>query len=123
MKSRYFNQQERVAFELADEKEWRSFLETGAIEIIQPSEAEKVPKERICSRPMRNILTNKNKAEHGKLEAKTRLVTPGDVDPDGEIPVEDGCFRTDAPTCPQLAFHLLCSYTVRQKKKTRYFRL
>ena len=42
-------------------------------------------------------------------------MTPGDVDPDGEITVEDGGFRTDAPTCPQMAFHLLLSYTVRRK--------
>ena len=89
---RYFDKAERDAFELADQKEWKSFLDTGAIEIIPPHQAKKIPKDRIFSRPMRKVLTNKNKKENGKLEAKTRLVTPGDVDPDGETPVEDGGF-------------------------------
>ena len=53
--------------------------------------------------------------------AKSRIVTPGDVDPDGEIPVEDGGFRTDAPTCPQIGFHLLCSQAVLKKRKLGTF--
>ena len=48
-------------------------------------------------------------------------MTPGDVDPDGERPVEDGGFRTDAPTCPQLAFHILCSLTVRRRRRMGTF--
>ena len=40
---------------------------------------------------------------------KSRIVFPGDVDVDsGKMP-EDGGFRTDSPTVPQVAFHLLCS--------------
>lgn len=66
---------------------------------------------------MRKVLTNKNQKEHRVFEANTRLVTLGDVDPDGEIPVEDGGFRTDTPTCPQLAFHILCSRTVRRRRR------
>ena len=53
--------------------------------------------------------------------AKSRLVVPGDVDPDGENAVEDGGFRTDAPTAPQLAFHLLMSYAVRRQWHLRTF--
>ena len=49
------------------------------------------------------------------------MVTPGDVDPDGDIPVEAGGFRTDAPTCPQVAFHLLCSQAVIKKRKLGTF--
>ena len=56
-----------------------------------------------------------------KLEAKSRIVTPGDVDPDGDIPYEDGGFRTDAPTCPQLAFHMLCSQAVIKKRRLKTF--
>jgi hypothetical protein len=55
------------------------------------------------------------------LEAKSRMVVPGDVDPDGEDPVEEGGFRTDAPTAPQLAFHLLMSYAVRRRWRLRTF--
>lgn len=66
---------------------------------------------------MRKVLTNKDKEGHGVREAKTRLVTPGDVDPDGELPVEDGGVNTDAPTCLQLALHILCSLTVRKRRR------
>ena len=43
------------------------------------------------------MLTDKNQLE-GDLEAKSRLVLPGDVDPDGDKPIEEGGDRTDAPT-------------------------
>ena len=65
---------------------------------------------------MRYVRTNKAK-EGEPLQPKSRIVTPGDVDPDGEKPVEDGGFRTDAPTCPQIAFHYLCSQAVLKKRK------
>ena len=55
------------------------------------------------------------------MVAKSRVVAPGHVDPDGDIPVEDSGFRTDAPTAPQLAFHLLCSYAVRKQWMLRSF--
>ena len=113
---KYFNEDERAAFRTADAKEWQSFLDTGAIEINLPPEASKAPTERICSRPMRRVLTIQNTEDNGMREAKTRLVTPGDVEPDGEIPVEDGGFRTGAPTCPQFAFHIICSLTVIRRR-------
>ena len=59
--------------------------------------------------------TNKNKDEDGPLEAKSRIVTPGDVDPDGHLAVEDGGFKTDAPTCGQLGLNLLFSLAVRRR--------
>ena len=43
------------------------------------------------------------------------------VDPDGDTPVEDGGFRTDAPTCPQLAFHMLCSQAVLKRRRLKTF--
>ena len=119
--ARYFDEQERKAFSQSDAKEWQSFLDTGAVVVIPPAEAKSVPAERIFSRPMRFVRTNKNKEETGPLEPKSRIVTPGDVDPDGDIPVEDGGFRTDAPTCPQVAFHLLCSMAVRKKLRLGTF--
>ena len=117
---RYFNEQERKEFQQADAKEWKSFLDTGAAEIILPNEARNIPQSRIFARPMRYVRTNKSEKED-ELIAKSRMVTPGDVDPDGDIPVEAGGFRTDAPTCPQVAFHLLCSQAVINKRRIGTF--
>ena len=39
---KYFNEQERKAFSLADAKEWKSFLETGAVTVLPPKEAKKI---------------------------------------------------------------------------------
>ena len=118
---KYFNDKERAAFLKSDAKEWQSFIDTGAVRVIPPSEARNVPQSRIFARSMRYVRTNKNKDEEGDLEAKSRIVTPGDVDPDGDIPVEDGGFRTDAPTCSQLAFHQLCSQAVLKKRRLGSF--
>ena len=117
---RAFNAKGKAQFDKSDAKEWQSFLDTGAVVVIPPRDANHIPKERIFSRPMRYVRTNKSETDD-ELIAKSRIVTPGDVDPDGEITVEDGGFRTDAPTCPQMAFHLLLSYTVRRKWKLGSF--
>ena len=42
---RWFDAQEAKAFSAADAKEWRSFLETGAAEVIPPEQACSVPKD------------------------------------------------------------------------------
>ena len=65
--------------------------------------------------------TNKAEKETEPLVAKSRLVAPDDVDPDGDTPVEAGGFRTDAPTCPQVAFHLLCSQAVLRRRRLGSF--
>ena len=72
------------------------------------------------------VRTNKNKddpltGDVDKLEAKSRLVIPGDVDPDGAKPIEEGGFRTDTPTSPQLALHMLFSRAVRNGWRLRTF--
>ena len=67
------------------------------------------------------FVPTKPKKDDKELIPKSRIVTPGDVDPDGDIPVEAGGFRTDAPTCPQAAFHLLCSQAVLKKRKLGTF--
>ena len=56
--------------------------------------------DRIFKRAARWVRTHKYKADPldaHNLQAKSRLVTPGDVDPDGAKPVEEGGVRTDAP--------------------------
>ena len=64
-------------------------MDIGAVIVIPPDEARTVPKERVLSRPMRFARTNK--AEHDEESiANSRIVTPGDVDPDGEVTVGDG---------------------------------
>ena len=117
---KYFNQEERQAFDIADAKEWKSFLDTGAVQIVPPHEARKIDPARIFKRPMRSGRTDKSGGA-GPLEAKCRYVTPGDCDPDGTLPIEDGGFRTDAPTCPQVAFHCFCSHSVRRRWKIGSF--
>ena len=44
---RWFDQAERAKFANSDAKEWQSFLETGAITVIPPRQAAKIPKDRI----------------------------------------------------------------------------
>ena len=72
---RYFDEEERRKFAVSDEKEWKSFIDTGAVEIIPPRDAATVSPDRIFGRRMRFVRTNKNKDENGELEAKSRIVT------------------------------------------------
>ena len=58
---RFFNQQERALFNLSDAKEWQSFLDTGAVVVIPPAEAAKMPANRVFNRPMRYVRTSKTK--------------------------------------------------------------
>ncbi len=118
--AKWFDRKERQAFAVSDDKEWQSFLETGAVSIIPPNQVSQIPGDRIFSMPFRFIRTNKDKSGDD-LIAKSRIVTPGHVDPDGDVPIEHGGFRTDAPTASQLAFHMLCSSAVRKKWKLRSF--
>lgn len=85
--------------------------------MVLPAEASKLPTGRIFSRPNRKTIKHKNNEGNDMPEAKTRLVTPGDVGPDGDIPVEDGGFRTDTPTYPQVALHTVCSLAVRKRRQ------
>ena len=118
---RFFDRKEKQAFDAADWKEWRSFLETGAAIVIPPEEAAKVPPNRIFGQTARFVRTNKNKDEQAELTAKSRLVVPGHRDPDGGKAHDEGGFRTDAPTCPQLSLHILFSLAVRKRWGLRTF--
>ena len=64
--------------------------------------------------PARFVYTNKSK-DGSELIAKSRMVIPGHVDPDGEKLVDEGGFRTDAPTASQTSLHLFLSPAVRSK--------
>ena len=111
---RHFSADEWAAFEGptgSDAKEWAAWLQSGAVRVLSPDEARHVPADRIFRRPARFVRTNKNK-DPADLLPKSRIVFPGDVDVDaGKLP-EDGGFRTDSPTSPQVAFHVLCSEAV-----------
>lgn len=56
----YFNEAYRRAFCEADAKAWQSFLDTGAMAVVLPPESVQIHPDRIVSRLMRNILTNKH---------------------------------------------------------------
>ena len=85
--SKFFNEQERKAFNASDSAEWQSFLDTGAVVVIPPEVAKNIPKERVFKRAARYVRTNKSKLDN-ELIAKSRIVVPGDVDPDGDAAVE-----------------------------------
>ena len=59
-----------------------------------------IPKDKIISVPMRHVRTNRGKAPD--IEAKSRLIIPGQHDP------QLGLFRTDSPTTSSLAV-LVCA--------------
>jgi hypothetical protein len=108
---RHFDEKEWAAFTGpggSDEAEWKSWLASCAVRVVPPKEAKNISEDRIFARPASYVRTNKDK-DPTTLTPKSRIVFPGDVDVDsGELP-EDGGFRTDSPTAPQVAFHLLCS--------------
>ena len=95
-------------------------MDTGAIQVISPGESKKVDPKRIFKAPARFLYTNKSK-DMSELIAKGRMVMPGHRDPDGDIPVVEGGFRTDAPTCGQTALHMLISKAVRSKWRLKSF--
>lgn len=88
--------------------------------VIPPNAASQIASDRIFSCPARMIYTKKNKDDED-LKAKARMVMPGHVDPDGEVTVEEGGFRTDAPTCNPVAFNYLMSLSVRRKWRIKSF--
>jgi len=120
---RHFDATEWAAFagpEGSDAAEWKAWLSSGAVKVIPPKEAAEISEDRIFARPARFVRTNKHK-DNTELIPKSRIVLPGDVDVDaGKLP-EDGGFRTDSPTAPQVAFHLLCSEAVQRQWRLASF--
>ena len=96
---RKFNSEERAAFDKADEKQLKTWLDKDAIDIIHPNNVPKVRRERILPGRARIVRTLKGEPP----EPRSRIVLPGHLDQDL------GLFRSDAPTAPQIALHLLFS--------------
>ena len=80
------------------------WLEKDAIEVLTPEQATDVPPERILPGRARMVRTD-TAAPGEPLQARSRIVVPGHRDQDL------GSFRSDAPTAPQLAIHLLLRLT------------
>ena len=57
---RYYNPEEELQFRAADAKEWKSFIETGAVIFVPPHLAKKVDPRRIFERSARFVHTDKN---------------------------------------------------------------
>ena len=90
---RYFNEEERKAFQESDKKEWSSWIKNKVVRRLTEEEAAQVSPRNIFRAPARMIRVNKG-AMKGILQAKSRMVIPGHLDPDL------GTYRSDAPTCP-----------------------
>ena len=99
-----FDAEEKSAFDDADADQWQTHIRTGAVRIVPPEEAAQVDPSRILRLPTRFVRTNKNdkNPELADLKAKSRMVVPGRVAPEGEV-------RTDAPVTPQQSLHLTLS--------------
>ena len=85
-------------FRQAMNKEWKSFLDLGAVKVIPKSQTKNIPKSRIL--PTRFILTNKD-ITGATLICKARMVCGGHLDPDINI------LRTDAPTADTMGVNLI----------------
>ena len=60
---RWFNVEEEKSFRIADAKEWKSFMDTGAVTVIPPHLARKVDPKRIFQRAARFVHTDKSGGE------------------------------------------------------------
>ena len=58
MDPRAFDHLEKKKFDASDAKEWQSFLDTGAVTVVPPSEAKKIPTDRIFKRAARMVRTD-----------------------------------------------------------------
>ena len=97
---RWFNEEEMRHFAESDLKEWEAWIKNGVVERLTPEEARKVPKSLVFRAPLRMVRTNKAK-EKEKIQAKSRLVVPGHLDPGlGE-------YRSDSPTTSPTAIRMI----------------
>ncbi len=111
---KHFDASERKAFAQADRKQLKVWKEKKAITVIPESEVKKIPKDRILPGRARMVRTNKAK-EGEPLEARSRIVVPGHLDQDL------GSVRSDAPTAPQLALHMMMQVAATFKWKLQAF--
>ena len=97
---RWFNTEEAERFKESDKKKWEAWVKNGVIARLSKEEAATIPREAIFKAPLRIVRTNKSK-DPTVLEAKSRIVVPGHLDPGlGE-------FRSDSPTTTPTAIRLI----------------
>ena len=103
---RFFNSDEQKAFDAADAAEWQAWTKNSVVKRLNPEQARRVPAHRIFRVSARIVRTNKAALASGKLQAKSRIVLPGHMDPDvGEI-------RTDSPTTQATAVRMAMALCV-----------
>ena len=98
---RFFDAEEKAAFDKSDQKEWSQWLANKVVRFLTPAEAAKVPREKVFRAPMRVVRTNRAAERLAPLVAKSRLIIPGHLDP------EIGTYRTDSPTAATMTTRLL----------------
>ena len=64
------NEKENQAFNEADAEEWKQWLANGSVAIGPVNAENGIPRDRICTAPMRFVRTNKSK-KLGQLWAKS----------------------------------------------------
>ena len=97
---KHFDSREQEEFQKSDIKEWQSWVDNEVLERLTPQEAARIPKEQVFRAPLRMLRVNKGK-NATDLQAKSRLIIPGHLDP------ELGDYRTDSPTTMPVAVRLL----------------
>ena len=102
---RWFNEEETKAFKDSDRSEWEAWVKNGVIERLTPEQGSKVPSSAVFKIPLRIVRVNKSK-DPKVLQAKSRVVIPGHMDPGlGE-------YRSDSPTTTPTAIRLMKSISV-----------
>ena len=96
---KFFDAEQQAKYEEADRKEWKQWVTTESAAVVPLQEERKIPRYKIFTAPMRYVRTNKAE-DPSEVEAKSRLVDPGHLDP------QLGLYRTDAPTTTGLAVFL-----------------
>ena len=81
---RYFNDEEWRIFRLSDSENWKSHLHHGAVRVVLQKEAKEVDPSGVLPIPSRYVRVNKSK-EADFIEAKSRWIVPGHLDPDKEL--------------------------------------
>ena len=112
---KFFDEEEQKAFDEADKKEWKQWLNNKVVKFLTPEQAAKVPKSKIFRAPMRMVRVNKSAEKLAPLVAKSRLIIPGHLDP------EIGTYRTDSPTAATMTTRLLKLVASSRKYKVYSF--
>jgi hypothetical protein len=104
---------EKALFAEAMAKEWKSWMDFNAVDVLTPEEVAKLPPgTKVIG--TRWVHTDKNaklrtsSTTHIPMAAKSRLVVQGCQEDDSEI-------RSDSPTASLLAFNLICAVAVLKK--------